>query len=598
MAVGSAAATLPWLCPRTENLIALADAPGELPQRAREDPALALFLYRFARPHRTPGDWSLLALQAARLPAAALGLLQRPARGVIPWTSHFWNRLWQWALQAARQATGLADRCRLAHPVQAYFAALLAPLGWYAVATIDVHALGDVLCDPKARSAPRRRQRLTWGADHTIIARRLALRWRLPSWLASVCGTLHLPWSAASSLASHAALFALVQWTWMELERSDPTALALGLTTGADRKALLQILNQASLVVPATLPGQSSSSPCPDQTPAACPLRSPPEPSTATCSSSQPTPPFGGQKHAAVADKPGTLPQRQEPGGNPYEQPLLIPLMRQAVGHRRRQATRRIASLQAELDRLYKVIEHLQQQAAQQLQQAKLAALAEFAAGAAHEINNPLAVIATQVQNLLRKETDPQRREGLQLVRKQVYRIADLLRDVLTFARPPQPHRQPVALTELLLAVQRETRSTFEQCCANLRLTVDDSTLMLHVDPQQVQRALTAVLLNAAEVSRNGTVQVKVIADHNQVHIYVEDSGPGLAGSAAEHAFDPFYSGKEAGRGRGLGLPLAWRLVRQNKGDLCYAPLPHLPGRFHVRLPRWHQPAMALKQSA
>jgi two-component system, NtrC family, sensor kinase len=66
----------------------------------------------------------------------------------------------------------------------------------------------------------------------------------------------------------------------------------------------------------------------------------------------------------------------------------------------------------------------------------------------------------------------------------------------------------------------------------------------------------------------------------------VEDGGPGLTAEAAEHAFDPFYCGRSAGRGRGLGLPTAWQFVRQNGGELRYAPAPDGPTRFVVSLKR------------
>jgi signal transduction histidine kinase len=65
----------------------------------------------------------------------------------------------------------------------------------------------------------------------------------------------------------------------------------------------------------------------------------------------------------------------------------------------------------------------------------------------------------------------------------------------------------------------------------------------------------------------------------------VEDSGPGPAEADLDHLFDPFYSGREAGRGRGLGLAIAWRLARVNGGDVRYAPVPGGPTRFVLELP-------------
>jgi C4-dicarboxylate-specific signal transduction histidine kinase len=70
------------------------------------------------------------------------------------------------------------------------------------------------------------------------------------------------------------------------------------------------------------------------------------------------------------------------------------------------------------------------------------------------------------------------------------------------------------------------------------------------------------------------------------VTLTVEDNGSGLPVEVAEHAFDPFYSGRSAGRGRGLGLSTAWQLVRQNGGSLCFAPTPDRPARFVLTVRR------------
>jgi signal transduction histidine kinase len=74
--------------------------------------------------------------------------------------------------------------------------------------------------------------------------------------------------------------------------------------------------------------------------------------------------------------------------------------------------------------------------------------------------------------------------------------------------------------------------------------------------------------------------------------VFVEDSGPGPAPEQRPHLFDPFYSGRSAGRGRGLGLPLAWRLARQQGGDVSLEPArPGQPTRFVLSLPRHAHPA-------
>jgi signal transduction histidine kinase len=407
--------------------------------------------------------------------------------------------------------------------------------------------------------------------DHAAIARRLAIRWNLPPWLTQVVGRLHLPIVTdveSSESQDLPYLSALVQWSWRELERSDSSISALGLTPESDTKVLTNTFLSTE-VTPFPLPA----------------------PADATSR-------FSGKDDAESSQDEMSQDKDGDGLDDPYRVPLLLPLLRQALGHRHQENAGVIARLEQEVDQLHDTLERMGRQAATRLQEAKLAALAQFAAGAAHEINNPLAIITTHIQNLLRKETDEQRRGAFQVVLKQSQRIADLLRDVMTFARPPRPQRAPVALTELLLAVRREMQEVLRTSQVHLEIQVDEGDLWLHVDARQVQQALGAVLRNALEAAGDGWVRIRLEASPAWVHILIEDSGPGLSPSVAEHAFDPFYSGREAGRGRGLGLPVAWRLLRQNQGDLRYEPLPETPGRFRISLPRCPDPPVLLRQSA
>jgi signal transduction histidine kinase len=84
------------------------------------------------------------------------------------------------------------------------------------------------------------------------------------------------------------------------------------------------------------------------------------------------------------------------------------------------------------------------------LEAEKLEAMAEFAAGAGHEINNPLTVISGRAQLLLREETDPERRHALALISVQAMRVYEMIADMMLFARPSRPEFQPVELIKLV----------------------------------------------------------------------------------------------------------------------------------------------------
>src|SRR5205823_3124478 len=113
------------------------------------------------------------------------------------------------------------------------------------------------------------------------------------------------------------------------------------------------------------------------------------------------------------------------------------------------------------------------------------------------------------------------------------------------------------------------------------------AVLTLHADPGQAQTALRCLLRNGIEAApADGWAGVRVEADGDDVALVVEDSGPGPTAADREHLVDPFYSGRKAGRGRGLGLSTAWRLAREHGGDVRHDAGADGPTRFTLRLPR------------
>jgi C4-dicarboxylate-specific signal transduction histidine kinase len=238
--------------------------------------------------------------------------------------------------------------------------------------------------------------------------------------------------------------------------------------------------------------------------------------------------------------------------------------------------------LEDQIDELHQAVADLGDQVGERLRDAKLAGLAELAAGAAHEINNPLAIISGNAQRLARTEPYPDRAESLQAIVRQANRIAGLLRDLMQFARPPKPEARAFAVTELVQAVRDELSAFASE--RGVRVEVDALPVDLWVegDPKQLCYALCAVVRNAIEAAHpEGWVRITCpTTAHDIPTIIVEDSGAGLTPEVAEHAFDPFFCGRTAGRGRGLGLPTAWRLARQNGGDLRYEGTEQGPTRF------------------
>lgn len=207
----------------------------------------------------------------------------------------------------------------------------------------------------------------------------------------------------------------------------------------------------------------------------------------------------------------------------------------------------------------------------ERLERAKLDAMAEFAAGAGHEINNPIAVIAGRAQLFLRTETDPKRRHDLALMDAQARRVYEMIADMRLFARPPEPEMRRFDLAHLVAETLDNMRAEADDRSIGLRQT-GAAHLTATADPDQLTVVLRALCKNAFEsIQKNGTVEVRLEQSDTHIYFHVIDDGAGIPDAVRPHLFDPYYSARQAGRGLGLGLSKAWRIVVSNHGGTIEA---------------------------
>lgn len=214
--------------------------------------------------------------------------------------------------------------------------------------------------------------------------------------------------------------------------------------------------------------------------------------------------------------------------------------------------------------------------AAAKLEQAKLAAIKELAYGASHEINNPLANIVTRAQTLLRHEVDPEKRRMLAAIHAQALRAHEMIADLMLFARPPQLARERVLVAAWLQRVVDEARSEAHDreiaASVTLDLPTDPGEIVVEADPVQLTVALRAVLRNSLDALNDaGQIAVSVAVADQLITLAVCDSGSGIPSELLPHVFEPFYSGREAGRGLGFGLAKAWRIITDHGGTIAIA---------------------------
>jgi signal transduction histidine kinase len=226
----------------------------------------------------------------------------------------------------------------------------------------------------------------------------------------------------------------------------------------------------------------------------------------------------------------------------------------------------------------------------ERLEREKLAALMELAYGAGHEINNPLANIAARAQTLLEDETDPERRRKLLAIHRQAMRAHEMIADLMLFARPPQLEIAAADLRQIVREVVDGERDLAAERAIELVCEAGDAPISVQVDATQLAVAIAAVIVNAIEaVGEQG--RVVVIArewcegDVRSAEVIVRDNGPGISPTVRRHLFDPFFSGREAGRGLGFGLSKCWRIVTDHGGRIVVNNLEGGGAEFTILLP-------------
>lgn len=204
-----------------------------------------------------------------------------------------------------------------------------------------------------------------------------------------------------------------------------------------------------------------------------------------------------------------------------------------------------------------------------------LAALAEFAAGAGHEINNPLATILICAQRLQASLSDPEQRRLVATIGGQALRVRDMIGDVMLFARPPAPRLEPVDLSTVMADVLDRFRGSLAE--QRIATTIDTPAgVSVMADPTQLRVVVSELLRNSIHAQPDGgritiACRLPVSPESDLAVLSVTDSGTGLDEVSRRRLFDPFYSGRQAGRGLGFGLCKVWRIVTNHGGRIDVA---------------------------
>jgi two-component system NtrC family sensor kinase len=260
-------------------------------------------------------------------------------------------------------------------------------------------------------------------------------------------------------------------------------------------------------------------------------------------------------------------------------------LMGAIIVVRARQITRRQLAMER----------HEEELSGQLVQAAKLASVGELAAGIAHEINNPLAIIAEEA-GLLKDSLDPELAdddddldlvEHLNIIHEAVFRCRDITRKLLTFVRKEEVCLGWHQINEILDDVVDGMLAN-ELSLGNVSVAKDyDATLPeIVTDRNQLVQVLVNLVKNAIDaMSDGGTLTIRTVHRGNRIRISVKDDGCGMTKEQLQKVFMPFFTTKDPGAGTGLGLSVSFSIIRNFGGEMFVESAAGRGSTFTLELP-------------
>jgi PAS domain S-box-containing protein len=223
-------------------------------------------------------------------------------------------------------------------------------------------------------------------------------------------------------------------------------------------------------------------------------------------------------------------------------------------------------------------------------QSEKLAALGQFVAGIAHELNNPLQSVLGHLELLRATGAFPrQLRMEVQTIYREADRAAKIVRNLLVFTGSRRLVRRPVNLNAILQRVLASRQATFRAQDIEIVRHYDDKLPRLKGDPLLLHQVFLNMVMNAeqalATAGRPGRIEITTAARHGDIVASVRDTGDGIPFDALSRIFEPFYTTKEVGKGTGLGLAIAYGIVQEHGGQIAAANHPEGGAVFTVELP-------------
>ncbi|MDY7001550.1 MAG: response regulator, partial [Thermodesulfobacteriota bacterium] len=223
------------------------------------------------------------------------------------------------------------------------------------------------------------------------------------------------------------------------------------------------------------------------------------------------------------------------------------------------------------------------------LQAERLAAVGQLAAGAAHEINNPLAIIYARAQLLELKEDDAKKKKNFRQMIEQIERITSILNNLMDFARPAAPRFEPVSLSQILEKSLSLVQGSLKKLNIKVKKRLETDLPPVMGDSHQLEQVFLNLFINAEHAMEETggvlTVSTRINAKQNREFVTVADNGVGIPKKHLEKIFDPFFTTKEEGKGTGLGMSTSYGIVTSHQGEIRVSSEKGVGTKVTVELP-------------
>jgi len=276
-----------------------------------------------------------------------------------------------------------------------------------------------------------------------------------------------------------------------------------------------------------------------------------------------------------------------------YDRPIAleasdeIGYLAHAFEQMRRSLQRHLISLADEKRLLEEANRRLQETQQQLIHTERLAAVGKLAARVAHEVNNPLAIIKTAILRILRNQSqaDDPDKEHLQVIEREINRVARIIRELLDFSRP-RPSEGAAQVNAVIQNMQGLLEQHLHDKGITLKVIPGLGVPLVRLSMDQLTQVILNMVRNAEDAMPGGGELVIQTAQKGKgVEVSIADTGCGIPAEHIQHLFDPFFTTKAHDKGMGLGLSVSYGIIQNAHGSIEVESKVGMGSTFRVSLP-------------